>query len=73
VAADFGRRFGVTPRWVGREMPTAWLANAGKAREWFGPPAVSVPEMIGWVADYLQGGGALLGKPTHFESRSGSF
>jgi hypothetical protein len=29
--------------------------------------------MIEWVAEWIQKGGRMLGKPTHFEERSGSF
>ena len=39
----------------------------------FGPTTVSPDAMIQMVADYLQIGGKLLGKPTHFETRDGKF
>jgi hypothetical protein len=29
--------------------------------------------MIGWIAEWVQSGGASLGKPTHFEMREGKF
>jgi hypothetical protein len=29
--------------------------------------------MIGWVADWVQRGGASLGKPTHFSTRDGKY
>jgi hypothetical protein len=32
-----------------------------------------VAQLIEWTADWVRRGGATLGKPTHFESRDGSF
>jgi hypothetical protein len=29
--------------------------------------------MLNWVADWIRQGGRLLGKPTHFEKRTGTF
>jgi len=34
---------------------------------------VTIDEMVGRIADYLNAGGRLLGKPTHFEARDGKF
>lgn len=73
MAQEFGRRFGREPRLVGTEAPTAWLSDASKARRLFGPPSVSIDRMVALVAEHVQGGGALLGRPTHFEVRSGKF
>jgi hypothetical protein len=39
----------------------------------FGRPTISLDRMIGWVAEHLLAHGRLLGKPTHFEVRSGKF
>lgn len=58
---------------TGKEQPTAWLSNAAKSIELFGPPSVSADQMIQLVADYLSGGGTVLGKPTCFQARSGRF
>lgn len=73
IARRFGEIFGREPRFVGEPAPTAWLADASRSIERFGPPTVSTEQAIVWIADYLERGGALLGKPTHFESRSGEF
>jgi len=32
-----------------------------------------VTQMVEWIADWIQAGGANLGKPTHFEVRNGVF
>jgi len=73
VAHDFGRRFGREARVVGQEAPTAWLADASRSIALFGPPTVSVDQMMDLIVDHLSAGGRLLGKPTHFEARSGKF
>lgn len=73
VAEEFGRRFGVAPLLTGRESDTAWLNNAAQAVARFGAPQVTPRDMIPWIADWLQSGGALLGKPTKFEVRDGHF
>src|SRR5919201_548712 len=73
VAQRFGELLGRAPRIVGEEAPDALLSNAARAESLFGPPAVSVDQMMVWVADWIRRGGALLGKPTHFESRDGTF
>ena len=33
----------------------------------------SVEQMLAWVGDWIDGGGSLLAKPTHFETRDGRF
>ncbi|ACB76202.1 NAD-dependent epimerase/dehydratase family protein [Opitutus terrae] len=73
VATEFGRLLGRAPVFVGREAETAWLADASESIRLFGPPTVSVSQMMTQIADYLRTGGELLGKPTHFESRTGTF
>jgi nucleoside-diphosphate-sugar epimerase len=69
----FARRLGREARFVGTEAPTAWLADAREAERLFGPPETPLAEMIERTAAHLEAGGALLGKPTHFEARSGRF
>jgi nucleoside-diphosphate-sugar epimerase len=58
------------------EMPgfgTALLSNCRRAVELWGPPRVSVEQLIDGVAAWLQQGGRTLNKPTHFEARDGKF
>ena len=73
LAASFARRFGRVATFTGEESDNCWLADAGRSIELFGPVTVSVDQMIDWTAEYLEKGGDLLGKPTHFDSRSGKF
>src|SRR6478609_6993685 len=71
LAVEFGRRLGREPVFTGTEAAAAWLADAAESVRRFGPPTVSVATMLDLVATHVQGGGRLLGKPTHFETRDG--
>jgi len=73
LAGEFARRFGRPAVLTGTEAPTAWLLDTTEAQRLFGPPRVPLAAMIDWVADWVAGGGASLGKPTHFEARDGRY
>jgi nucleoside-diphosphate-sugar epimerase len=73
IARRFGERFGVESIMTGVESETALLSNAARCHKLFGYPAVTVEQMIEWVADWIGMGGATLAKPTHFETRDGRF
>jgi nucleoside-diphosphate-sugar epimerase len=73
IAMEFGRLFGIDPEFSGTEGPTALLNNAARARALFGSPTVSPAEMIEWTAHWVQDGGVTLDKPTHFQTRDGTF
>ena len=73
LAQRFGQALGRAPLITGEEARTAWLFDATRSYEWFGPPTVSVEEMIEATARWVQHGGDTLGKPTHFEVRDGQF
>ena len=51
----------------------AWIWDAARSYELFGPPMVSLDEMIEATVHWLQQGGATIGKPTHFEIQDGQF
>lgn len=73
IAESFGRAFGKGVRFKGSERAKALLSNAERMRGAFSAPEVHVDTMVSWVADWVRGGGRLLGKPTHFEERKGAF
>jgi hypothetical protein len=73
IATEFGRRFGVEPKFHGAEAATALLSNSSRAVRLFGYPQVTPGEMIEWIASWIGLGGVTLGKPTHFETRDGRF
>lgn len=72
-AAWFGQRFGKAPRFTGSERADALLSNTTRMASSFAPPAVSVDDLRRRVADWVERGGPLLGKPTKFETRDGKF
>ena len=73
LADRFAKRFGVEPKFTGVEKTDALLSNTARMRSLFQPPETSVETMIDLVADWVEAGGPLLGKPTKFEARDGKF
>jgi nucleoside-diphosphate-sugar epimerase len=73
VAAEIARLLGRDADCQGTESADALLSNGQAAHRLFGYPRVSAQQMIHWVADWVQRGGASLDKPTHFEVRDGRF
>jgi nucleoside-diphosphate-sugar epimerase len=73
VARKLGERLGVEPVLRGKEAETAWLVDCSKASKLFGPTQVTLDRMLDWTADWVQRGGASLGKPTHYEARDGKY
>lgn len=73
LAQRFGECFSCNPVFTGAEGPRAWLWDASRSYELFGPPTVSLEEMIEATAQWVKRGGELLGKPTHFETMDGRF
>ena len=73
VAERFGELFGRAPRFEGAEAETALLNNAARSRRLFGAPAVTAEMAIQWTADWIRNAGPSWDKPTHFETRNGSF
>jgi nucleoside-diphosphate-sugar epimerase len=75
--ADAARRLGRAmrrePKLVGITAPDALLSDTSLSQRLFGHPTVPTGVLIEWVAAWLQGGGATLGKPTKFEVRDGKF
>lgn len=73
LAKRLGELLGVEPIFEGAESDTALLTDASRCRDLFGPPHVSVDHMTDLIADWVKRGGASLGKPTHYEARTGEF
>jgi nucleoside-diphosphate-sugar epimerase len=69
----FGQRFGRPCRFEGTEGPAALLSDASVCRELLGAPEVSAEQLMEMVARWVEGGGASLDKPTHFEVSDGRF
>jgi len=73
VAETFGRLFDKPVQFTGTDTGLAYLSDASRARQQFGPPRVPAERVIRWTADWLRRGGRTLGKPTHFEVQDGRF
>lgn len=73
LAERFGDGLGKQPIFTGEERDTALLSNASKSHQLFGYPRVSLREMIDWTLQWVARGGETLGKPTHFQERTGAF
>jgi nucleoside-diphosphate-sugar epimerase len=73
VCEAFGRLLRREVRFTGTESPDALLNNGQAALEQFGPATVDAETMMRWIVAWLEHGGPLLDKPTHFEVRSGNF
>ena len=73
LAERLGEMLGRAPVFTGREGRTAWVWDAARSYELFGPPGVSLDEMIEATAEWVRRGGAMLGRPTHFEATDGQF
>jgi nucleoside-diphosphate-sugar epimerase len=73
LAMRFGQRFGVEPKFTGREAETCWVNKTDLATSLFGPPEVPLEAMIEWVADWIERGMASYAKPTRYEVRDGRF
>lgn len=73
LAERFGALFQREPVFTNREMEKALLNNASKCFRLFGRPAVTIEQMIKWVAHWVETGGRTLNKPTRFEVVNGRF
>ena len=73
LATELGSRLETAPRFAGVEADDALLSNTSRFRRTLGDPEMPLDTMLDWVADWVRAGRPLLGKPTHFETRDGSF
>lgn len=73
LARRFGVRFKRDVHLHGLESPTTLLSDPARCELLFGPPPVSVDEMIELVAGWVEQGGRSLERPTHFQQRDGRF
>lgn len=62
-----------SPQFIGQENDDALLNNGQLGHQTLGPPAMCIDQMLEWTTRWIASGGAILGKPTHFQTRSGKF
>jgi hypothetical protein len=74
---ELAQRFGVLLKRpvqiVGKESDTALVSNIGLMQAMLGAPATPLEDVLRWTARWIQRGGRLLGKATHFEVRDGKY
>jgi hypothetical protein len=73
AAEWFGRRFGRACRFTGEEGDAALLSDASACHRLLGPPTVTAEALMEMAAAWIERGGSLLDKPTHFERADGRF
>lgn len=73
LAEVIGEEMGIKPIFTGKEEDTALLSNASKSHALFGYPQTSIREMIHYVVTWIENGGPVDDKPTHFQEREGEF
>lgn len=73
VCTRLGRLMDRPVRFAGHEADTALLNDARDGLERLGSPRVELDTLLLWVARWVERGGKSLSKPTHFESREGTF
>jgi hypothetical protein len=73
LAKEFGKLLGETPQFVNREQDTALLSNAAESCRLFGYPKVPLKKMVELIVDWINQGGKIIDKPTHFQERTGQF
>jgi len=73
VATRFGELLGRAPQFTGSENPNALLCNSRAICAKLGDPSIPLARMLRWIAEWVQGSGCTLSKPTHFEVRDGRY
>jgi nucleoside-diphosphate-sugar epimerase len=73
IAKEFGKLFGVSPEFINQEQDTALLSNAAESFRLFGYPKVSLKKMMEIIVEWINEGGRIINKPTHFQERTGQF
>ena len=73
ICKKLGQRLNREPHFTGTESPSALLSDASLASQLVGSPWTPLEDMLDWTADWIQRGGELGNKPTHFEVRDGKF
>jgi nucleoside-diphosphate-sugar epimerase len=73
LATRLGERLGRQPIFTGEEAADALLSDTQLMASAFTPPEIRLDWMLTWVAEWVRNGRPLLGRPTHFEERTGRF
>ncbi|MFQ5550747.1 MAG: NAD-dependent epimerase/dehydratase family protein [Gemmatimonadales bacterium] len=73
LARRLGKRLHREPLFEGEEEDNALLSDTSRMHALLGPSEMDIETMLDWVADWVGDGRPVLDRPTHFETRDGSF
>jgi len=73
ICERFGKLLDRPVRFTGGADDRALLNNGARGHARYGPPAVTVEQMMQWIAHWVRMDGPTLNKPTKFEVRDGRF
>ncbi len=73
LAAEFGALLDREPLFAGAEEPLALLSDASLFHRAMPFAKIPVETMLRWIAHWLRIGGTTWQKPTHYDTRDGSF
>jgi nucleoside-diphosphate-sugar epimerase len=73
VATQLAARLGVPVSFEGTEADDALLVDTSRLRDLLPFDGLPMETLLDWTAQWVQSGQRLLGKPTKFELRSGSY
>lgn len=73
VATEMARQLGREVKWKGVPSGVAYLSDARRAMELFGPPSLSAEWVMRATIEWVRLGLPVLGKPTHFQVTDGQF
>ncbi|MCI0514551.1 NAD(P)-dependent oxidoreductase [candidate division KSB1 bacterium] len=73
IATQLGDYMDLLPIFTGQEAATELMGNVTELMTRFEPPAVTIDQMIQWVAWWTLHEQPILGKPTKFQARDGKY
>ncbi|MCE9528148.1 MAG: NAD(P)-dependent oxidoreductase [Planctomycetales bacterium] len=73
IAEQLGRLLNRAPVLEGEESGTALVCDTRRLESLLGPSATPLEVVLRWTADWVKHGRKSLNKPTHFETRDGTY
>jgi nucleoside-diphosphate-sugar epimerase len=73
LAEQIGKTLNKKPKFVSQEAACALLSNASYCLSTFGPPKMTLEQMISMITGWVAAGNTTLNKPTKYEIRNGKF
>jgi nucleoside-diphosphate-sugar epimerase len=73
LAEQIGETLSKKPKFVSHEATSALLSNASFCLSTFGPPQITLEQMVSMITEWVTAGKKTLNKPTKYEIRNGKF